>query len=55
MALVGHRTAAIYSRYAITDESMLREGTAKLAAYLDAGKVGKVLGTVKAVAGRPIS
>ena len=44
MALVGHRTAAIYSRYAITDEAMLKEGTPKLAAYLDAGKGGTVLG-----------
>ena len=27
MALVGHKTQAIYSRYAVTDEAMLREGT----------------------------
>jgi integrase len=43
MALVGHKTQAIYSRYAVTDEAMLREGTVKLAAYLE----GKVLGTVE--------
>ena len=33
MALVGHKTQAIYSRYAVTEEAMLREGTAKLATY----------------------
>jgi len=33
MAMVGHRTEAIYRRYAIVDEVMLREGAAKLAAY----------------------
>jgi len=27
-------TVAVYSCYAITDEAMLREGTAKLASYL---------------------
>lgn len=54
MAMVGHRTEAIYRRYAIVDEVMLREGAAKLAAYSE-GKVGtvtaalgKVLGKVKA-------
>lgn len=30
MALVGHKTEAIYRRYAITDEAMLREGAEKL-------------------------
>jgi integrase len=33
MAMVGHRTEAIYRRYAIVDEVMLREGAAKLTAY----------------------
>jgi integrase len=33
MAMVGHRTEAIYRRYAIVDEVMLREGAAKLATY----------------------
>jgi integrase len=33
MAMVGHRTEAIYRRYAIVDEVMLREGAAKLAAF----------------------
>ena len=31
MKLVGHKTEAIYRRYAIVDEVMLREGAAKLA------------------------
>jgi integrase len=44
MELVGHRTMSIYKRYSITDEAMLREGAAKLAAYGE----GKVLGKVKA-------
>ncbi len=33
MAMVGHKTEAIYRRYAIVDEVMLREGAAKLATY----------------------
>jgi hypothetical protein len=32
MKMVGHRTEAIYRRYAIADEPMLREGAEKLAA-----------------------
>jgi len=36
MAMVGHKTEAIYRRYAIVDESMLQEGGAKLAAYAEA-------------------
>jgi integrase len=36
MALVGHKTESIYRRYAIQDEAMLREGAAKLDAYLPA-------------------
>ena len=35
MAMVGHRTEAIYRRYAIVDEVMLHEGGAKLAAYAE--------------------
>jgi integrase len=35
MAMVGHKTESIYRRYAITDEAMLREGAAKLAALMD--------------------
>jgi integrase len=30
MKMVGHRTEAIYRRYAIVDEQMLREGADKL-------------------------
>ena len=36
MKMVGHKTEAIYRRYAIADESMLREGAAKLEALLEA-------------------
>jgi integrase len=32
MAMVGHKTQSIYQRYAIADESMLKDGAAKLAA-----------------------
>jgi integrase len=33
MAMIGHRTEAIYRRYAIVDEVMLREAAEKLAAF----------------------
>jgi integrase len=36
MAMVGHKTESIYRRYAITDEAMLKEGAAKLAALHEA-------------------
>jgi len=36
MKMVGHKTEAMYRRYAIADESMLREGAAKLEALLAA-------------------
>jgi hypothetical protein len=36
MKMVGHKTEAIYRRYAIADESMLRAGAEKLAAFHDA-------------------
>ena len=36
MKMVGHKTEAMYRRYAIADESMLREGAAKLEARLAA-------------------
>jgi hypothetical protein len=35
MKMVGHKTEAIYRRYAIADENMLREGAAKLEALLE--------------------
>jgi hypothetical protein len=35
MAMVGHRTDAIYRRYAIVDEWMLREAALKLARGAD--------------------
>jgi len=31
--MVGHQTEAIYRRYAIVDEAMLREGAEKLAVF----------------------
>ena len=36
MKMVGHKTEAMYRRYAIADESMLREGAAKLEALFEA-------------------
>jgi len=44
MKMVGHKTEAIYRRYAIVDEVMLREGAEKLAR----AEEGKVLGKVEA-------
>jgi integrase len=38
MKMVGHRTEAIYRRYAIADEGMLREAGAKLAALHEADR-----------------
>ena len=60
MLIVGHKTEAIYRRYAIVDEAMLREGAAKLARGEGAdlgsnsgpswGTLGTILGTVGAQA-----
>jgi hypothetical protein len=36
MKMVGHKTETIYRRYAIANETMLREGAAKLEALLQA-------------------
>jgi hypothetical protein len=36
MKMVRHKTDAIYRRYAITDDTMQREGAAKLEALLHA-------------------
>jgi hypothetical protein len=46
-ALVGHRTDAMYSRYAITDEKMLREATARADKFEEEQARGKV--KVKAI------
>jgi len=35
MEMVGHKTESIYRRYMITDETMLRDGAARLAALLE--------------------
>jgi hypothetical protein len=32
MAMVGHRTQSVYSRYAIADEGMLKDASTKLSA-----------------------
>ncbi len=45
MKMVGHKTEAIYRRYAIVDEAMMREGADKLAAWQQ-GQVGKEQGKV---------
>ncbi len=38
MRMTGHKTESVYRRYAIVDETMLREGADKLAAYHSAAK-----------------
>jgi hypothetical protein len=38
MRMTGHKTEAVYRRYAIVDETMLRKGANKLAAYRSAEK-----------------
>ena len=41
MKMVGHKTEAIYRRYAIVDEAMLKEGGDKLARFeAQAGPAG---------------
>ena len=45
MKMVGHKTEAMYRRYAIADESMLREGAAKLEALFEAQR-GALRGVV---------
>jgi hypothetical protein len=50
--MVGHRTQAIYRRYAIADESMLRDGAAKLAALHDADAAAAPI-VVRLEAARP--
>ena len=48
MKMVGHKTEAIYRRYTIVDEGMLRDGRDRLAAFqaTEQAAVGKVLGKV---------
>jgi integrase len=40
MAMVGHKTEAVYRRYATVDSAMLQEGTAKLAAFHAGQSIG---------------
>ena len=56
MAMVGHKTESIYRRYAIVDEAMHREASAKLDAWAESqsAPVGKPSrGQVKRFHGRP--
>ena len=50
MKMVGHKTEAIYRRYAIVDAAMLKEGGEKLAAYsksqAESADAPRLLGTV---------
>lgn len=50
MAMVGHKTEAIYRRYAIADEGMLREGAEKLAALHGVDRSTRARPTVVALA-----
>jgi integrase len=43
MKMTGHKTEAVYRRYAIVDETMLSEGAAKLAAFHASEKVDRKL------------
>jgi integrase len=43
MAMVGHQTEAICRRYAIVDETMLREGAEKLAVFQQGGRPAAVV------------
>ena len=50
MKMVGHKTEAIYRRYAIADESMLREGAVRLATFHESAAV-----TVQSKAARVVA
>ena len=43
MKMVGHKTQAIYSRYAIADESMLKDAAVKLDYFHESEQTGKVV------------
>jgi len=47
MSMVGHKTEAIYRRYAIVDEAMQREAADRLDAFATAPQPGKRTGTVQ--------
>lgn len=52
MQLVGHETDAIYRRYAITNETDLREGLAKVAQSAPSGKTARGRGSLRVSSGR---
>ena len=47
MEMVGHKTESIYRRYTITDEAMLRDASARLAALHEAERAGNSQSTAK--------
>jgi len=51
MELTGHKTRAVFKRYTIVDEGMLREAGAKLAAasILQGGEIAASIGKVTAM------
>ena len=51
MQLTGHKTEAVYRRYAITSEADLREGVARL----DEHATGTIAGTIRTQANRGAS
>lgn len=55
MAMTGHKTRAVFKRYAIVDEAMLTEAGSKLAAtaMLQSGKVKADSGKVRALRSMP--
>jgi integrase len=59
MKMVGHKTEAVYRRYAIVDEGSLRDAAAKLDAVRESGNgssdLGKVLGKVAQANGSEVS
>lgn len=54
MKMVGHKTEAIYRRYAIVDSEMLREAGAKLSANVGASvAVGEAVGAGATITALP--
>jgi hypothetical protein len=51
MRMVGHKTEAIYRRYAIVDEAMMREGAEKLGAFHEADRKEAAEAAARAASG----